>query len=80
MQVAIDDEVIVAVSNKNYAGPGNMLATWMEHVKRAGITNAMVVALDDETRAHVAGEGIATMVFTMEVCTRCTAAAGMHGA
>ena len=70
MQVAIKDELVVAISNKNYAGQGNMLATWMEHVKRAGVTNAMVVALDEPTREHAAGEGLATMVFTMEV--RCT--------
>ena len=66
-QVALRDEVIVAISNKNYAGPGGMLDTWIEHVKRCKVGNTMVVALDEATRAHVAGQNVATMVFQLEV-------------
>lgn len=35
-QVAINNEVLVAVSNKNYAWPGGMLSVWAENAKRAG--------------------------------------------
>ena len=35
-QVAIKNEVLVAVSNRNYAWPGGMLQTWVENVRRAG--------------------------------------------
>ena len=65
--MAVNDELVVAISNKNYAGPGNMLDTWMAHVKRAGVTNAFVVALDAETQAHASAQGLATLVFKMEV-------------
>jgi hypothetical protein len=34
--VAINNEVMVAVSNKNYAWPGGMLQLWAENVKRSG--------------------------------------------
>ena len=66
-QIAVNNEVLVAISNKNYAGPGNMLATWMECVQRVGVTNAMVVALDAETKAHVQAAGMATLEMHMEV-------------
>ena len=36
LQVAINNEVMVAVSNKNYAWPGGMLQLWAENVKRSG--------------------------------------------
>ena len=72
VQVAIDNEVVVAISNKNYAGVGNMLDTWMEHVKRAGVKNAMVVALDEPTRQHADSQGVASQIFKLEVrpCSR----------
>ena len=43
-KIAINKEVVVAVSNNNIQA---MLRTWFEGVKRAGITNYIVVALDD---------------------------------
>ena len=46
--VAINKELVVAVSNNNIRA---MLQTWFENVKRAGITNYIVVALDDEIAA-----------------------------
>ena len=67
MQLALKNELVVAISNKNYAGVGNMLDTWMEHVKRAGVTNAMVVALDEPTRQHAESQGFASMIFKLEV-------------
>jgi hypothetical protein len=36
MQVAVNNEVLVSVSNKNYAWPGGMLQLWAENVKRTG--------------------------------------------
>jgi hypothetical protein len=53
VQTAIKNEVMVAISNRNYAGPGNMLDIWMDNVQRAGVKNAMVIALDPDTRQHV---------------------------
>ena len=58
-QVAVRDEVLVAVSNRNLlretgaGGPGSydgMLRLWVDSVKRAGVRNAVIVALDEETR------------------------------
>jgi len=40
-QVAINNEVLVAVSNKNYAWPGGMLSVWAENAKRAGGCSAL---------------------------------------
>lgn len=48
----------MAVSNANYANPGGMLSVWMENVKRAGVKNAMVVALDDATKGVAEAAGI----------------------
>lgn len=36
LQVAINSEVLVAVSNKNYAHPGGMLQMWADNVRRSG--------------------------------------------
>jgi hypothetical protein len=55
--VAINDEVLVAVSNINYARKGGMLDLWMDGVKRSGVKNAMVVALDQETKRNVEERG-----------------------
>lgn len=56
-KVAINNEVLVAVSNRNYAWPGGMLELWMKSVKAAGVKNAMVVALDDDTKKNVEAFG-----------------------
>ena len=66
LQVAKNNEVMVAISNSNYAGKGNMLDTWMQNVKRAGVSNAMVVALDLETQQHALSEGFASLVMTLQ--------------
>lgn len=47
----------MAISNRNYAGPGNMLDIWIDNVKAAGVKNAMVVALDSFTKDHVLSKG-----------------------
>lgn len=64
-KIAINNEVLVAISDKNYAFPGGMLDSWAKAVKRAGIQNAMVVALDDETRSNM--EKIEMPAFRMDV-------------
>ncbi len=58
VQVAINNEVLAAMSNKNYASPGGMLDTWMAGVKRSGVKNAMVIALDPETKANAQANGL----------------------
>lgn len=65
--VAIDNEVLVAVSNANYAHKGGMLDVWMDGVKRSGVRNAMVVALDEETKRNVEERGMKAFLFEMEV-------------
>lgn len=50
VQVAVNNEVLLAVSNSNLAGPGGMLETWVANVRLAGMRNALVVALDDPTK------------------------------
>jgi len=52
-KVAINGEVLVAVSNMALAGDGGMLQTFVEGLKAAGITNAMIVAIDSQTEAQV---------------------------
>lgn len=58
LQVAVDNEVMVAICNLDYAMPGGMLATWVESIKRAGVKNAMVVALDDYTKQYAEEQGV----------------------
>ena len=65
-QVAKNNEVMLAISNKNYAMPGGMLDTWMESVKRANVTNAMIVALDSETKKHAESMGIPAHFMTLQ--------------
>ncbi len=67
MQVAVNNEVFAAMSNANYARPGGMLDTWMEGVKRAGVKNAMVIALDAETRANAEAKGVPAHEMHIEV-------------
>jgi len=57
-KVAINNELLVAVSNANYAWPGGMLELWMKSVKQAGVKNAMVVALDEDTKINVEKFGL----------------------
>ena len=63
-------EVMVAISNANYAQPGGMLDTWAESVLRAGVKNAMVVALDEATKAHAESKGLPAFQMTLEVSHR----------
>eukprot|EP00887_Chlorella_sp_A99_P008059 scaffold12.g8059.t1 len=63
--VAKNNEILVAVSNINYAWPGGMLSCWIENVRRAGVTNAMVVALDEGTKTNV--EAVGFPVYRMEL-------------
>ena len=52
-EIAKGDEVLVAVSNKALITPdgrNGMLRTWIDAVRDAGVTNALVVALDEHTR------------------------------
>ena len=65
--VAINNEVLVAVSNINYARKGGMLDLWMDGVKRSGVKNAMVVALDEETKINVERRGVKAFLFDMEI-------------
>ena len=68
-QVAIKNEVMVAISNLNYAMPGGMLTTWIEGIKRAGVKNAMVVALDDHTKRMAEEHGLTAHEMHLEVGT-----------
>lgn len=64
-KVAVNNEVLVSVSNKNYAWPGGMLQLWAENVKRTGVKNAMVIALDDDTKSNAESFGLPA--FRMDV-------------
>lgn len=64
-KVAINNEVLVSVSNANYAWPGGMLQLWAENAKRAGVKNMMVVALDDDTKKNAESYGLPA--FRMDV-------------
>ncbi len=64
--MAINDE-LAAMSNINYAQPGGMLDTWMEGVKRCGVKNAMVIALDAATKANAEKFGIPAFEMHVQV-------------
>ena len=66
-KIAVDNEVLVAVSNINYAQKGGMLDLWMDGVKRAGVENALVVALDDQTKRNVEERGMHAFRMDMEI-------------
>eukprot|EP00892_Ulva_mutabilis_P003675 jgi/Ulvmu1/167/UM001_0171.1 len=52
-RISIKDEVAVAVSNRHLAADGFMLEAWCKGMQRAGVTNHLVVALDDVTQTQV---------------------------
>lgn len=57
----------MAISNRNYAGKGSMLDIWIRNVKRSNVTNAMVVALDEETQKFADAEEIPSLVMSLKV-------------
>ena len=59
--------MLAAMSNINYAMPGGMLDTWMEGVKRCGIKNAMVIALDAATKVNAEKFGIPAFEMHVQV-------------
>ncbi|KAK9916012.1 hypothetical protein WJX75_007235 [Coccomyxa subellipsoidea] len=66
-KVAKDNEVMVAISNANYAQPGGMLDLWMAGVKRSNVTNALVIALDDATQQHAESLGCTAYQMKLQV-------------
>ena len=58
-EVAINREVLAAVSNKNIL---QMLTTFVEGTRKAKITNTVIVALDEPTASHVRSLGAASYV------------------
>ena len=66
-KIAINKEVLVAVSNRNYAWPGGLLELWMKSVQLSGVKNAMVVALDDDTKTNVEAFGFPAYRLDMEI-------------
>ena len=67
MQVAVNNEVMIAISDMNYAMPNGMLTTWIECVKLAGVKNAMVIALDAHTKARAEAQGLAAFEMHLTV-------------
>ena len=66
----------MAVSNINYATKGNMVDMWIEGVRRAGVRNAMVIALDDDTKKNVEEQGFPA--FRMEIKARAARGAALR--
>mmetsp|Transcript_874 Transcript_874/g.3192 ORF Transcript_874/g.3192 Transcript_874/m.3192 type:complete len:441 (-) Transcript_874:158-1480(-) len=61
-RVAINGEVMIAVSNSNLItrdGSYGMLRTFIDCVKRAQVSNFLVVAMDDDTAAAMRALGVA---------------------
>lgn len=67
-QVAPEGEVLVGVSNKNPMLEG-MLDTWLQGVQQAGVTNYVVVALDDETVAGMKARGVNHFYMPIKIST-----------
>lgn len=53
--VAVEKELIVGLANYNVK---EMLEVWSDSIKRVGITNYLVVALDDSTAEHCKSRGV----------------------
>jgi len=64
--VAINDELILVISNKNLIGNDNMLDSWVRVVQAASIKNYMVAALDDETALYSNAHGYNNFRFKAE--------------
>ncbi|KAF5186784.1 Arabinosyltransferase rra3 [Thalictrum thalictroides] len=54
-KVAVRNELIVALANANVK---EMLEVWFHNIQRAGITNYLVVALDDEIENFCTSKGV----------------------
>lgn len=57
----------MAISNRNYAGKGSMLDIWIRNVRRSNVTNAMIVALDEETLKFAQAEQIPSLIMSLKV-------------
>jgi hypothetical protein len=69
LQVAPSKEVLIGVSNVNPLREG-MLDTFLSGVKQAGVTNYLVVALDQETATDLHGRGFNTFYMPIQVTVR----------
>lgn len=70
LQVAPSREVLVGVSNVNPLREG-MLDTFLSGVKQAGVSNYLVVALDQETATDLTGRGFNAFHMPIQVCAVC---------
>ena len=59
-------EVMVALCNGAYAGPQGMLSTWARTAVAAGVTNALVLAMDREAQMSAEGSGVAAFLLEEE--------------
>jgi hypothetical protein len=71
-EVAIDGEVMLALANgvmicRNVTicwwGGGNILDSWLQSLRYAGITNYLIAALDDETEKYLVEDARDTRFF-----------------
>ena len=61
-------QVLVAVSNKNYLwGSPAMLDTFTAGFKRAAISNHLILALDEETKAWCEAHGVNVYLLQLQV-------------
>ncbi|GBF91185.1 glycosyltransferase [Raphidocelis subcapitata] len=65
-KIAPEGEVLIGVSNKNPMLEG-MLDTWLRGVRGAGVSNYLVVALDEETAAGMKERGANHFLMPMKV-------------
>jgi len=66
-KIALNGEVLAAVSNMALAGDGGMLQTFVESVRAAGIQNAMVIAIDPQTKRQVEKWGMPAHHMTIQL-------------
>ena len=61
-------EIMVALCNGAYAkgGPSGMLATWARTAVAAGVTNALVLAMDEEAQRAAEASGVAAFLLEEE--------------
>jgi Nucleotide-diphospho-sugar transferase len=65
--IAPSGEVLVAISNFNLVAWGGMLNTWLERVQKAGVTNYMVLAIDEQLHTHLNNRGVPNFYMPAEI-------------
>uniref|UniRef100_A0A1D2ABV6 Nucleotide-diphospho-sugar transferase domain-containing protein n=2 Tax=Auxenochlorella protothecoides TaxID=3075 RepID=A0A1D2ABV6_AUXPR len=65
-KVAINNEVLVVMSDRRYAHNDTILDLCIQSINRVGVKNALVLALDNKTRDFAEGRGMAAFMMKLQ--------------